>query len=100
VVGVAIETKFVRPGLDPGSVLRALRAAGEKLLISSAANVNVSHRITTGVPSDGGLAIWVPDRDRIGIRAKDYSGDVRFGSGTIATGNEKACERQADCSGP
>ena len=51
-VGVVVEPKFIRTRLDPGSVLGAFRAAGEKLLAPSAANVNVARIVAAGVPSD------------------------------------------------
>lgn len=76
-IGLRIEAKFVRPGLDPGSVLRALPATGKKLLIASVYHVDISHSITPGVPSDRRLAFWVPGGDWVGIRSKNYSGDRR-----------------------
>ena len=76
-VGVVVEAKFIRPRLDPWCVLGAFRAAGENLLAPSAANVNVARIVAAGVPSDRRLSICGPGRDRVGIRAKDYSGDGR-----------------------
>jgi hypothetical protein len=75
VIGLRIEEKFVRPSLDPGSVLGALPATGKKFLISSAYHVNISHSITPGVPSDRRLAFWVPRGDWVGVRPKNRSGD-------------------------
>ena len=77
-IGVVVEPKFRRPGLDPRSVFGASKAASEKLLTLSTDNVNVSYSITAGVPSDRRLAIWGHRRNRVRISAKDHSGDRRL----------------------
>lgn len=49
----------------------ALRAAREKLFVSSVADVNISHNIAASVPADGSAAIGVRSADWVGIRAKN-----------------------------
>lgn len=73
-VGLIVESKFVRPGNNPRSFLRALAAAGEQLFLPGGKHVNVSHSITAGVPGDRRFALWIARGNRVWIRPENRSG--------------------------
>jgi hypothetical protein len=75
-IGVVVEPKFGNAWLNPRGILGSLRTTRKHSFVPGGTNVNLAIIVAACVPLNSRRA-HRSARNRVGIRAKDYSGHGR-----------------------